>query len=156
MPKSSSGRSSGSDDFLNFVARTVPPAFTVPVLALKAFIPSLQGVFVLGSLLAIGMFFQNTTKKWYERISLAATCFAWLLIIDEVGANEILNRYIMGNSVDDHTYVIRFLAGAFVILNSIAFGFYREPSSREPPSTKQEKRREQKNEDLARKSSHAV
>jgi hypothetical protein len=124
MSRSPTPAPESGEDFFSLVGRAAPPAFTIPVLAFKAFIPDLAGVFILGCFLAVGLFF--TSEKvgvvgWARKTSLLLSCFAWLAIIDEVGANEIFNKFILENSVDDHASVIRFSAGFIVCLNLIFF-----------------------------------
>lgn len=118
-----------SHDILSLIAKAVPPAFTIPMLALKAFIANLNGVFVLGCLLAIGMFFhpaKGDDQVWYRRVLTVVTCLAWLLIFNETAANYIFNKYILGNDVDDHTYLIRFTAGAIIVFRLMILGFHAQ------------------------------
>lgn len=135
MSKPPHNPSDGSPTALmHLFANAVPPSFTVPVIALKAFIPSLTAVFVLGCVLAIGMSLyitRSTNEDLLWRVLenctrgflMTVTCFAWLLIIDESAANEIVNKFILGNSVDDHTYIIRFTAGAIIVFRIITLGY---------------------------------
>jgi ABC-type Fe3+-siderophore transport system permease subunit len=140
--------SSPSGALLDIFVSAVPPAFTVPVIALKAFIPNLAGVFVLGCALAFAMAFQialSRNPEWYRRVIenvsqaslMVITCIAWLLIINESGANEILNRYFLGNSVEDHSYVIRFVAGAIIVLRIATLG-YQSTAKEENSNAKKE------------------
>jgi hypothetical protein len=117
----------------NFIAKAVPPAFTIPMVGLKAFIPSLNAVFVLGCVLAIGMYLHPAKiddQIWYKRLLTVITCFAWLLIFNETAANFIFNKFILDNSVDDHTYIIRFAAGAIIVMRIIILGFGTESKTK--------------------------
>jgi hypothetical protein len=126
MPASATAASKeNTNEIYSFVNKAAPPTFTFPVLALKAFLPSPLAVFVLGALLCVLMYFRAPkigVTEWYNRFLVSLTCFAWLLIIDEAGADILLSKFILGNSVDDHTYIIKFVAGAIILFHMFLAG----------------------------------
>lgn len=123
MPDTQQDNQGVSNDLFDIISRSAPPSFTIPVLALKAFVPNLTAVFVLGFILAFGVVFRRDKSiSWFDRIPIFISCFAWLLIIDEVGADDILNRYFLGNNMDDHTYLIRIVAGGVVVISMLFMG----------------------------------
>lgn len=122
--------SESTSEIVKIFSRAMPSEFTVIIVAVMVIIPSgnEKQIVLLGIVAAILMAIfspriESTgtlTRRVLWRILLFQSCLAWVLVLQQGAANEILQQLF--STVEDLTGWLRFYIGVILIANVVLYG----------------------------------